>query len=293
MRAPSEDAGRLGAGNGLASTGRWRQRPSRLPEQQTAPPTQRISKPNPEHCSTPPTPDSAPPPPTISRRPALSCSRPASPSGYSIPTSKPLICIPDLCSDFRCRRPASGPKLTAWAHHQVYLSVEEGGPAQRGGPPSSKAQAQSGMGVGGRGGGLLPSRINRHRSTPRDQQLGQRSTRALNRIAPRSKCHLYSGSACASIMAPGGEVTSPRGVRTLMRANRGSHADVNGATRFSSDAVRIDWPLRTTAPEALERLASGAVDSCTRLWEGSTAPTPAEAVRRVLHRGRVAADSAG
>jgi hypothetical protein len=49
----------------------------------------------------------------------------------------------------RCRRPAPGPLAPAWAARPGFTwRVEEGGPARSGGPPSSKAQAQSGEQVG-------------------------------------------------------------------------------------------------------------------------------------------------
>jgi hypothetical protein len=117
MRAPSEDAGRLGAGNGLASTGRWRQRPSRLPEQQTAAPTHRISKPNPENCSThrrPTPPPHLPLSPSVPPLPALTQRRPSGPlhSGFQTLASASLISAPTSVAAAPPQAPSSPPGPT-------------------------------------------------------------------------------------------------------------------------------------------------------------------------------------
>jgi hypothetical protein len=159
-----------GPGNGLATTGRVAAaagHDSRSSRQQRQPTeahsrTPRTARPHRRPTPHPHLPPSLPHPPL----PALAQRRP---SGHSIPASKPLICIPDLCSDSRCRRPASGPKLTAWAHHQVYLSVEEGVRRGAADPFLESPGAERNPGRR-RGSGLLPSKdqraeINNQRST--------------------------------------------------------------------------------------------------------------------------------
>ena len=119
-------AGSLGSGNWLAvPSPRCGGGTVTTPRTADSRPAYRISKPNPR---------TARPRPTPRPRPLLynfspSCSSRAvarRPYGHPIPASPPST-SPISAPRSRYRRPASGPKLTAWAHHQVYLSVEEGG----------------------------------------------------------------------------------------------------------------------------------------------------------------------
>jgi hypothetical protein len=153
-RGPAE-----GQGTGGEHRAGWRRRPSRPPEQQTPRQPTESQGAEPRELLDPTdarlrTPTSQP----LSPHPALPLAQ-RHPSGHSIPPSTPVICIPDLCSDFRCRRPASGPTLTAWAHTiRFTCQSRKGGPPHRGGPPFLESPGLELNRGRRRGCGVLPSK---------------------------------------------------------------------------------------------------------------------------------------
>ena len=170
-------AGRRRAAAGRAPAHAPRVRASRRPTAAAAPTRPRSSRqPRPPHTPSrhrqkpiepPPTPDPALPPPSLLPTPPAPDPPPpprrldGAPTG-SHNTHQPTHHTLPLP---RCRRPAPGPPAPAWAGPPRFTwRVEEGRPAQRGGLPSSKAQARSEKQA--RGGAAACSRLRR---TPRDE----------------------------------------------------------------------------------------------------------------------------
>jgi hypothetical protein len=122
--------------------------------------------------------------------------------------------------------------------------VEEGGPAQRAGPPSSKAQAGSERSTRGRGGGPFALKTNTWKRTARDEHLEMNTPRRPP--APQRRMGRGSVPAHARWQRSGRDppdTRRPCGGRSPRRSGRGSF-------ELSAQLVRANWPTASsgTAP---------------------------------------------